>query len=191
MENKSERNSLSITKKLIDEYIKEGDIVLDATMGNGNDTLLLATKVGQVGKVYGFDIQEIAIKNTKTLLTKEKLIKNTILIKDSHENINNHIKEKLDFIIYNLGYLPKGDKTIKTQAINTVNSIEKALELLKENGLIVITVYTGHPGGMEEKTSIENLIIKLNQRRYNVLKYEFINQKGNPPLVYRIEKTEI
>lgn len=188
MRYKSENNSLSIVKNAIEEYVEEGDIVLDATIGNGNDTLALAKRIGYKGKIYGFDIQDIAIENTKNLLIKNDLLDNTILIKDSHENIHNHIKENLDFVIYNLGYLPKGDKKIKTMADSTVNSIEKALELLKLNGIMIITVYTGHPGGMEEKAAIENLIINLEQIQFNVLKYEFINQRNSPPLVYRIEK---
>lgn len=191
MDNRSERNSLYITRKLIDEYVVEGARVLDATVGNGNDSLLLARKLGERGQLYGFDIQDLAIKNTKDLLSKENLMENTRLIKDSHENIDKYIHEPLDFAIYNLGYLPKGDKEIKTKALSSIISLEKTLKLLKQNGILVITSYTGHPGGMEEKKAIEDLLVNLDQRRFNVLKYEFINQKSYPPLVYRIEKIKI
>lgn len=188
MKYKSESNAISITRDLIDRYVKDGDIVLDATVGNGNDTILLAEKVGISGRVYGFDIQKIAINNTISLLESKNLNENVILINEDHFKIDKYIDENLNFIIYNLGYLPKGDKSIKTKASTSIGSIEKSLNLLDYNGLLIITVYTGHAGGLEEKIAIENLIINLNQKNFTVLKYEFINQKNNPPIVYKIEK---
>lgn len=188
MKYKSESNAISITRDLIDRYVKDGDIVLDATVGNGNDTILLAEKVGISGRVYGFDIQKTAINNTISLLESKNLNENVILINEDHFKIDKYIDENLNFIIYNLGYLPKGDKSIKTKASTSIGSIEKSLNLLDYNGLLIITVYTGHAGGLEEKIAIENLIINLNQKNFTVLKYEFINQKNNPPIVYKIEK---
>lgn len=181
-------NTISISKEMLKSHISEGDIVLDATVGNGNDTLDLARLVGNNGKVYGFDIQSIAIENTKTLLLENNLLDNVILINDNHKNIGDYIKEPLDLAIYNLGYLPKGDKDIKTDAKNTVMSVCKALSLLKGNGLLIITSYIGHPGGFEEKEALERTLMELDQKRYNVLKNEFINQKNFPPLLYLIEK---
>ena len=102
-----------------------------------------------------------------------------------------YIKDKLDFIIYNLGYLPKGDKNIRTRSDSTLVSLKKSLELLNKNGIILITSYVGHEGGMDEKDTIENLLEGLNQRRYNVIKYDFINQRNYPPIIYGIEKSNI
>lgn len=186
-----EKNALDINKNLIDRLILDGKAVLDATVGNGNDTLLLSNSVGSNGKVYGFDIQKIAIDNTRDLLLREEAAKNVKLINDSHENIDKYIDEKIDLAIYNLGYLPGGDKNIKTNAKSSVNSIEKVLYLLNKKGIVIVTVYTGHPGGIDEKNAIEDFFINLDQRQFNVLKYEFINQKNNPPMVYRIEKIKI
>ena len=183
-------NTISISKDILKRTIKEGDIVLDATVGNGNDTLDLSRLVGKNGKVYGFDIQVIAIENTKSLLAEYNLLDNTILINDSHENIDQYIKEPLDFIIYNLGYLPKGDKNIKTKAKTTAISVSKALDILKENGIIIIISYIGHPGGLEEKEALEEILGNLDQKKYNVLKNEFINQKNFAPLLYLIEKAK-
>src|SRR5699024_6431733 len=84
------------------DYIEKGDTVLDCTVGNGQDTLLLAQLVGEGGKVYGFDIQKDAIMNTRRLLLKNKLNTNVELFLDSHEYIDNYIYEKLDLIVYNL-----------------------------------------------------------------------------------------
>lgn len=184
-------NVVPIVRRLMKDYVKPGDMALDCTIGNGNDTLLLAKLVGPMGRVYGFDIQEKAIENTKKLLKDECGIDNIILIKDSHEYIDKYINENLDFIIYNLGYLPGGDKNIKTCASSTVKSIKKSLKLLRENGIICVTVYPGHNGGRDEKLAIDDLFSGLDQRYFNVLKHEFINQKNNPPILYVLEKAKL
>jgi tRNA A58 N-methylase Trm61 len=189
MKFKSIINTNTIVKELMLNNIKRGSNVLDCTVGNGNDTFLLAKLVGTTGKVYGFDIQSQAIDNTCKLLGDSGLRDIVTLIKDSHEFIDKYIDEKLSFIIYNLGYLPKGDKSIKTNSVSTIRSVEKALKLLDNNGLLVLTVYTGHEGGMEEKDVLEEFFTKLNQKEFNVLKYDFINQVNNPPLLYCVEKS--
>lgn len=182
-------NTVSITKTYIENYIKSGQVVLDATVGNGKDTYLLAEKVGSKGKVYGFDIQDEALENTKELLDKHKLLERVELIKDGHENIDRYISCKLDFIIYNLGYLPGGNKEITTKASSTIKSIEKSLDLLNNNGLLLINSYIGHTNGLEENSAIENTLKSLDQKDFNVLKNTFINQKNSPPVLYIIEKS--
>ena len=181
-------NTIKFTRDIINRNIKSGDTCVDCTLGNGNDISLLSKIVGASGLVYGFDIQKIAVDRTFKRLSNEGLIENTVLINDSHENINKYIDEKIDLFIYNLGYLPKGDKSIKTNKDSTLKSISSSLELLNENGLILITSYTGHDGGMEEKEAIEGFLIDLNQAEYNVLKYDFLNQKNFAPILYCVEK---
>lgn len=168
-----------------------GDTILDCTVGNGQDTLLLAKLVGPTGNVYGFDIQEVAINNTKKLLEETGIKTNVKLFLDSHEHIDKYIHKNLNFIVYNLGYLPGGDKDIKTTPDSTIKSIKKALKLLKDNGVLLVTVYPGHKGGMEEKLSVEELFSNLDQKEFHVLKYEFINQINHPPILYFIEKANL
>lgn len=184
-------NTLKITRDLINDYVKEGHTVLDCTVGNGHDTLMLAKLVGPSGKVYGFDIQKIALDKTLQKMTCENIDNRVILIEDGHENIDLHIFEKLDFIIYNLGYLPKGNKEIKTNEITTLISLQKSLDLLKENGLILITCYDGHIGGLEERQAVESFLRTLDQNRYNVIKYDFINQINFPPILFAVEKSKL
>ena len=181
-------NPVDITKRIIRDFVKEGYKVLDCTIGNGNDTLDLANLVGDNGKVYGFDIQSMAIEITKNKLKAKSLENRVLLIKDSHEYIDKYIFEELDLIIYNLGYLPGGDKSIKTNSSTTVKSVKKALNLLKSNGLLLITSYTGHEGGKEEKAELESYLKSLDQKYANVLEFNFINQKNNPPILYGVEK---
>ncbi len=181
-------NTIKFTRDIIARSVNSGYFCVDCTVGNGNDTLFLSSTVGKDGIVYGFDVQDIAIEITLQKLKDENLNGNTVLIKDSHENISKHIKEEVDLFIYNLGYLPRGDKNIKTKGQSTIKSLEVALKLLKNNGIILITCYTGHDGGIEEKDAIEEFLTNLDQGDFNVLKYDFLNQKNSPPILYCIEK---
>lgn len=52
----------------IRQQVQEGDFCIDATMGNGNDTLLLSQLCGESGKVLAFDIQEQALTATQKRL---------------------------------------------------------------------------------------------------------------------------
>ncbi|SHH50170.1 class I SAM-dependent methyltransferase [Tepidibacter thalassicus] len=180
-----------LTKIILENAIKEGDIVVDATVGNGHDTEYLARKVGEKGKVYGFDIQQIAIDKTKERLQKNGLIKRVSLILDGHENMDKYIREKVSCIFFNLGYLPRGDHKLITKPKTTILAIEKSLKILKPYGIISIALYTGHEGGMEEKNAVEEFLSNLDQNYFNVLKCNFINQKNNPPQLILIEKKMI
>lgn len=179
------------SKYIVDEVIEKVEInyniAIDATMGKGNDTIKLAKKLGKDGIVYSFDIQDIAICNTKNRL-KELNINNVKLIKDSHENLSEYIKDKADLIIFNLGYLPGFDKNIKTKASSTEIGIKKSLDILGLGGILIITLYTGHEGSLEEKFAIEKLFKNISQKKYAMQKIEFFNQVNNPPIVYLIEK---
>ncbi|WP_339233554.1 class I SAM-dependent methyltransferase [Oceanobacillus sp. FSL W7-1281] len=181
-------NVLTCAHTLLKESLKEGDTAIDATCGNGHDTLLLSQTVGPSGKVYGFDIQEQAIQNTKETLYKNGC-HNVSLIQDSHEKIHSNIKEDIfGGAIFNLGYLPKSDKSIVTKAPSTIASIEAILEKLKTNGLVVLVIYYGHPGGEEEKEAVLSYASQLNQKEYQVLRYQFINQQNQAPFLIAIEK---
>ncbi|WFD12145.1 class I SAM-dependent methyltransferase [Tepidibacter hydrothermalis] len=188
MRSKYLTNVTDLTKLINKDIIKEGCVVIDATVGNGYDTQYLAEKVGNTGKVYGFDIQKEAIENTKKRLEKEKLFNNVTLILDGHENMDKYINEKVDSIFFNLGYLPKLDHNIKTKADTTIAALKKSLDLLKKNGILSICIYLGHDGGVEEKEAIEDLLFNLEQKNFDVLKCSFKNQKNNPPQLILVEK---
>ena len=176
-----------INKLYLEKIINKGDIVVDATMGNGYDTVFLSKLVGESGKVYSFDIQELALKSTSEKLEKES-IKNVELILDGHENILNYVKEKISCVIFNLGYLPKGNHNIITKPNTTIKAINNSLNILKENGIVSICIYSGHVGGNEEKEEVYNFVRKINQNDFNVLHTKFINQINNPPELILIEK---
>lgn len=178
---------LPYARVLLNKVIDEKSIVIDATCGNGNDTLYLANLVTN-GHVYAFDIQDQAINNTKNKL-KENNINNVTVIKDSHANVKNYIdKNEVSAAIFNLGYLPGSDKTITTTATSTIEAINNISNILTKEGIIVLVVYSGHESGKVESNELLDYVYNLEQKKYHVLKYEFVNQKNNPPYIIAIEK---
>lgn len=176
-----------VNKMYLEDILKEGDICVDATMGNGYDTVYLAKKVGATGKVYAFDVQEEAIKSTSKKISKENL-NNVELILDGHQNMDKYVKDSISCIVFNLGYLPRAKHQIITKADTTLEAVKKGLELLKPNGIMSIAIYSGHEGGMEEKNAVYEFTSTLDQNYYNVLSSKFINQANNPPELLLIEK---
>ncbi|WP_249871127.1 class I SAM-dependent methyltransferase [Oceanobacillus saliphilus] len=179
---------LNYAHYLLEESIEKGEKVIDATCGNGNDTLFLSRIVGEDGHVYAFDVQEEAIAATRKALINNTRT-NVSLIHDSHENIADYINEKeIGGAIFNLGYLPKSDKSIITKGDTTVNAIDVIVNLLKKGRLIVLVVYHGHEGGKEEKETLLRYLLHLDQKKFNVLRYGFINQQNDPPFILAVQK---
>lgn len=171
---------------IIDNYLDEYNVLVDATCGNGYDTLFLSSKISKKGKLYAFDIQKSAIESTKSKFKDKKT--NVEFINDGHENLDKYLNEDINCIIYNLGYLPGSNKKVVTKKETTIKSLKIALELLANNGLIVLVIYSEHEGGRTEKNAVLEFSSNLDYKKYNVLHYNFINQKMNPPEVVVINK---
>lgn len=178
--------------KVIGDYISEGDTVIDGTAGNGHDTLALAKLVGAAGKVYAFDIQEIAIDNTNALLVKEGFFDRCELILGSHGNMKELLPKgiwgEVSAAVFNLGYLPGGAKELTTQAADTLEAIRQSLDLIRRGGIVGIAVYCGHSGGAEEKQALLNFSAGLPQKEYHTAYISFINQQNMPPELLLITK---
>ncbi|MFS1511427.1 class I SAM-dependent methyltransferase [Chengkuizengella sp. SCS-71B] len=184
---------LGQTHKLIQEHVKQGDIVIDATLGNGNDTLFLKKLVGDNGIVCGFDVQNTAIQNTMKRLAEAGFsLEHVHLIKNSHDKMLEilppSMHEKVSAITFNLGYLPGGDHNIITQQETTIRALQHSLLFLEKDGIITIVVYSGHSGGEEEADAVLAWVQNLPQQYYQVLRYQFLNQKNNPPYLIAILK---
>lgn len=183
---------LPFSKTLLRSVLQAGDIAIDATVGNGRDTVFLAEQVGRSGKVFGFDIQKEAIENTKARLKEKNLLDRVQLFQTSHANMLETIPKdvygKVKAAVFNLGYLPGGDKSIVTKAPSTIAAIEHLLQILTVGGLIVIVVYHGHEEGKRERDELLAYVTKIEQSKADVLRYEFINQKNHPPFIIAIEK---
>ncbi|NLZ49979.1 MAG: rRNA methylase [Clostridiales bacterium] len=172
----------NIAHSVIKNHCVNFDTALDATLGNGYDTDFLSSLFNTV---YAFDIQEQCVLNYKN-----KANKNVTLINDSHENLDKYINKGLDCAIYNLGFLPGGNKEITTNYESTLKSIEKTLLLLNPQGILTIAIYPGHPAGKLEKEYLIDYCRKLPKNEFAVLYSQFINRQNNPPELLIIEKNE-
>ncbi|MDC2865090.1 class I SAM-dependent methyltransferase [Bacillus sp. BP-3] len=183
---------LPFARTLLERAVKEGDYAVDATLGNGHDTCFLAELVGENGKVFGFDIQEEAITNSSARLQEKGLNERAVLIHDSHDTLTAVLPEdtkgKVTGAIFNLGYLPGGDKSIVTKPNSTLSALQQLLEFMAPEGIIVLVIYHGHPEGQTERDAVVRFAEQLEQKEAHVLKYEFMNQQNNPPFIVAIEK---
>ncbi|MDR7318756.1 class I SAM-dependent methyltransferase [Brevibacillus nitrificans] len=180
-------NVLEVARTLIKERVRAGETVIDATMGNGNDTLFLAQLVQESGRVIAFDIQPLAMEKTKERLVREGVADRVEMRLASHEEIQS-LQERVGAIMFNLGYLPGGDKEITTQAASTIRAIESGLKLLRPGGIMTVMIYWGHSAGQVEKDAVESFCQTLSQMEYLVLKYQYINQQNQAPFLLAVER---
>lgn len=166
---------------LINNYVNTNDTVIDATLGNGYDTIKLCEKVGKNARVYAFDIQKDAILKAKEKI-KEKGFENVEYILDSHENMTKYVSEKVKAVIFNLGYLPGGDKNIHTNPETTIKAIDEALSVISDDGFISIMIYHGKDTGTIERDEVLKYLKALDHKKYTVLITDFFNRPNNPPI---------
>lgn len=168
---------------IIQSQIQPGGAYVDATMGNGRDTLFLCGLAGTAGRVWAFDIQDAALAATKKLLEKHGYAQNVSLIKDGHENMDCYLaSDSADAICFNFGYLPGGDHGISTKADTSLIAIQKGLDILKSGGMMSLCVYSGGDTGFEERECILGFLKKLPADKYTVILNEYYNRRNHPPL---------
>jgi tRNA G37 N-methylase Trm5 len=171
---------LDLHKKFILEHLHEGDTAVDFTMGNGHDTEFLSRTVGESGRVYAFDIQKSAVESTTKNLAASGCPNNYTLIHDSHHNVKNYVAEPIKAGMFNLGYLPGGDKSITTMRATTLPAIEAAIELLGMDAILLIAVYPGHPEGDAEGKEITEYLSTLSRFKVCCTKVQIVNSPTSP-----------
>ncbi len=160
--------------------VETTDHVIDATLGNGQDALFLAPLCTR-GKLTGIDVQEQAISSAQEILKEYYHIEYVL---GSHATFPNHLTpETIKLIVYNLGYLPRGDKTIVTQTSSTLESVQNALSLLTPGGMISITCYSGHEEGANEEKALLEFSRRLNPRQWSVSHQQWLNRHRCPSLL--------
>lgn len=174
---------LPASKKFIEEIVSREDILVDATCGNGHDTAFLSRLVPD-GHVYSFDVQTEAIDSARAKYNSS----NISFIHDGHENISQYIDSPVKAGIFNLGYLPGGDKSITTAYDTTIAAVTNLFDLLISGGRIVVVVYHGHDSGKIERDALLDTLSAWPQDQAQVLRYQYINQQNNAPFLLVIEK---
>jgi len=177
---------------LIRDILRPGDIAIDATVGNGHDTLFLAEQVTSSGQVYGFDIQQAAIDSTREKFRQTQLSDCLTLIHASHADMTDKIPADLhgniSAIMFNLGYLPGGDKSVITQTDSTLTALTVAARILAVNGIITLLAYPGHPGGDMETDRVKNGCEQLDTQQFEVSTIYSSEHKDTTPRLFVIRK---
>ena len=181
---------IQYAQTLLRQAIDEGDIAVDATAGNGHDTVFLADLVGPNGYVYAFDVQKEAVDSTLLRVLDHAFEDRVRVLNRGHEEVDQFIDKEIGAAIFNLGYLPGSNHSIVTKANTTLEAVRKMLNMLKVGGMIVLVVYHGHEGGKEERDEVIRYVSELPQKYVHVLRYEFINQKNDPPFIIALEKVK-
>ena len=169
-------------------YIDNGDIVIDATCGAGQDTVTLANAAGEDGCVYAFDIQEEAVRRTEERL-REQGISNAHIIKKSFASMNEYVSDgSASAVVFNLGYLPGGDHGITTTADETLEGLACALRVLRTGGILTVVMYDGHDEGREEKQRVMEWAEALDPKQYHAAYVSMLNQQNHPPEILWVAK---
>lgn len=182
------RGPVPLSHLFLHSFLRDGDRAVDATCGNGHDTLLLARLVGPSGHVWGFDIQQQAIAETDRKLAEAELSSRVTLLPVGHEELDQHVTAPLQVVLFNLGYLPGGDRSIITRPETTVAALEQSLGLLTTGGVLLMTIYPGHGGGADEQSAVENWAAALNPRTAHCWRMGQTNVTPTAPYLLLIQK---
>ena len=179
---------VNVAHNLISEALHPGDIAVDATVGNGHDTAFLMEQVSPSGRVFGFDIQQSAIALTSMKVASEYLT----LIQASHalmdEKIPTQHHGNISAIMFNLGYLPGGDKSIITQTASTLPALTVACGLLADDGIITVMAYPGHSGGDVETGQVDDWCKQLDTKQFDVRIFYSVGNRDSTPRLFVISK---
>ena len=190
--NNDERFVLRNARHLAADYmirtLREGDVAVDATMGNGHDTQFLRELVGERGHVYAFDVQQSAIDNTANRLEAEGFSSRATLILDGHQNMAEYIAQPVRAVMFNLGWLPGAAHAVTTQVETTLQAVNAAARLLVPGGVMTICVYPGHEEGTRELSALLEWAGALDVRTFNVLHHHFICAAAHTPRLILVQK---
>ncbi|MFC4304912.1 tRNA (mnm(5)s(2)U34)-methyltransferase [Cohnella boryungensis] len=181
---------LSQAHRWVKERVGHGDHVVDATAGNGSDTLFLARAVGPGGRVYAFDVQAEALDSTANRLAQERepeTLAPVELLLAGHETMESRLPRvahgRIAAVMFNLGYLPGASSSLITKPETTIAALEGALRLLRGGGALTVVVYPGHEGGQAEAEAVEAWAASLPQSIAQAVLYRFPQKPASPYLI--------
>ncbi len=185
------RSARYLAADILEKTVSPGDSVIDATMGNGHDTLFLCQLVGEGGRVYAFDVQQKAVESTTKRLEEAGVLSRAALFCLGHEHMAEKTEGPIAAAVFNLGWLPGGDHSVTTHWETTKKAVENALFLLKPMGVLVICAYPGHQEGDRERSALTSFLSALPPQRFNVLHQKFLNAGSGAPECFAIQKQRI
>ena len=200
------RSAVDISQEIVAAHLYDGAVAVDATAGNGHDTLFLAERVGPSGRVFAFDVQEAAVDRTRARLSESGLSENGLpesglsesglanaeVIHDGHERMVDRLGADLigrvDAVMFNLGYLPRADHDVITRPGTTIPALDQSIELLRNGGVLTVVVYSGHPGGEAEAAAVTAWAKALDRNSFEVVEWRHLNRRNHPPFVIAVKK---
>lgn len=185
------RPLLAQARELVRGAMRPGMVAVDATVGNGHDAQFLAELCGTGGRVFGFEIQAAALAETRRRLECAGRLNRVTLMEQGHERIADwrpviQASGSVRAVMFNLGYLPGGDRSIVTRATTTLPALDAAFELLHPAGVLTIVAYRRHPGGAEECHAVRAWAEGLVPRRAQVMWVEFPNPVNPSPVLIAV-----
>jgi hypothetical protein len=178
---------------LVTTWLRPGDLAIDATAGNGHDTVFLASLTGSEGGVLAVDIEPEALKVTSDRLAGEVGDCDHVRLA-----LGDHARLELltppdwfgrvNVIMFNLGFRPHADWPVKTRLVSTLSALGQSLAILAEGGLLTIVMYRAHEGGESETQAILEWASALDDRLWQVARYDLPNIRSKPPILLAIHK---
>ena len=178
-------------EELVGPALFDGARAVDATLGNGHDTLWLCGRVGDAGRVYGFDIQPEAVERTRSRLREAGLEARATLVCAGHQRMAEFVPERVDAVMFNLGWLPGAAHGVTTRMETTLEAVEAALGLLKPDGILTVCVYPGHEEGAREREALLAWAAALDDRRWDAMLRRYLNQPNDPPLLIAVRRKRL
>jgi predicted methyltransferase len=170
-----------LAQEILRPVIRPGDLVIDATAGNGHDTVFLADCVGPTGKVLAFDVQEAALTSARERVGESGRVE---FLHESHAQMGNHAAAgSAAVVMFNLGYLPGEDHELTTESAETLRALEVAASLLKPGGVLSVICYPGHPAGAAEAVEVEAWITALAASGWRIAKYGALGTRRPAPFL--------
>ena len=180
---------IELHKHFILQHLRDGEVAVDFTMGNGNDTLFLSKAVGESGKVYAFDIQEEALISTRAHLLENGAPENYELICASHHRVRDFVHEPIKAGMFNLGFLPRSqNKRVTTMRETTMPAVEAAIDMLLPDGVLIIAIYPGHEEGAMEGDMLREYFQTTSRFYICPSEFRILNSPASP-YFFLVEKS--
>lgn len=184
------RNARHLAADYMARAIRPGDTVVDATMGNGKDTLFLCELVGECGRVYAFDVQPEAVERTRERVEEAGFADRTTLLLAGHETMAEKVSGPVQAVMFNLGWLPGAAHAVTTRTETTLAAVRAATELLAPGGVVTVCVYPGHEEGTRELEVLRAFVSQMDVRKFNALHHVFANASDQTPQLFLIQRNQ-
>lgn len=184
-------NHLVCAHRLWKEHLKCRANAIDATCGRGGDLIALADLLllpPYFNQIIVYDIQKRALKIAQMrakMRFSPRQMDRIIWLERCHSMLGEAEADlPISLIVYNLGYLPGGNRELTSCAVTTIQSLKQAAQILQPSGAISIMCYPGHFEGGIETTVVREFAKQLNAENWEVSEYSYAGKPLAPTLIW-------